>query len=120
MILTSVLVTCLIAILGVFQQVSVDTLLSPLAHLHPSLASFTSFTSTALTSKCTIQSTRAFFANGTLPAAGTVCQVDESPFPTASKSTSSNAKNLVASVRGSRLSDYIYRGINSKALRNLP
>ncbi|KAI0829607.1 hypothetical protein BC628DRAFT_1051248 [Trametes gibbosa] len=50
MILTSVLVTCLIAILGVFQQVSVDTLLSPLAHLHPSLASFTSFTSTALTS----------------------------------------------------------------------
>ncbi|KAM5545960.1 hypothetical protein V8D89_000086 [Ganoderma adspersum] len=77
-------------------------------------------TSTALTSKCTIQSTRAFFANGTLPAAGTVCQVDESPFPMASKSTSSNAKNLAASVRGSRLSDYIYRGINSKALRNLP
>ena len=24
---------------------------------------------------------RAFFANGTLPPAGTVCQVDESPFP---------------------------------------
>ncbi|KAI0358630.1 hypothetical protein OH77DRAFT_1518627 [Trametes cingulata] len=44
MIFTTVFVTCVFALLGVFQQVSVDTLLSTLAHLRtPTLSSVTSF-----------------------------------------------------------------------------
>ncbi|KAI0368303.1 hypothetical protein BV20DRAFT_969347 [Pilatotrama ljubarskyi] len=46
MIFTTVFVTCVFALLGVFQQVSVDTLLSTLAHLHlhtPTLSSITTF-----------------------------------------------------------------------------
>ncbi|KAI0368295.1 hypothetical protein BV20DRAFT_1054087 [Pilatotrama ljubarskyi] len=43
MIFTTVVVTCLFALLGVFQQVSVDSLLSTLSHLHtPTLSSITS------------------------------------------------------------------------------
>ncbi|KAI0752659.1 TAP-like protein-domain-containing protein [Daedaleopsis nitida] len=38
-------------------------------------------TSFALASTCTILNTRAFFANGTLPAEGTVCPIDGGPFP---------------------------------------
>ncbi|KAL1948533.1 hypothetical protein VTO73DRAFT_12608 [Trametes versicolor] len=44
-------------------------------------------TSLALPSLCTAQVLRAYFANGTLPAEGTVCQVDASPFPTETDST---------------------------------
>ncbi|KAI0767486.1 TAP-like protein-domain-containing protein [Fomes fomentarius] len=58
-------------------------------------------TSLALTSTCTILTTRAFFANGTLPAEGTICPVDGSPFPepAASNGTAAvqgNVKTLVA------------------------
>ncbi|KAI0772754.1 TAP-like protein-domain-containing protein [Trametes elegans] len=42
-------------------------------------------TSLALTSTCTAGAMRAYFTNGTLPAEGTVCAVDEHPFPTAEK-----------------------------------
>ena len=87
-------------------------------------------TSTALTSLCTIGYSRAYFANGTLPAEGTVCQVDEGAFSAVSNSTSSNSnstatgavaavansKSLVSLGSGSstrRLSDFIHRGINA-------
>ncbi|KAH9858390.1 hypothetical protein C2E23DRAFT_295 [Lenzites betulinus] len=50
MIITTVLVTCLVAILGVFQQVSLDLLLNSLAHWQPSLPSFTHLTHLTSTS----------------------------------------------------------------------
>ena len=85
-------------------------------------------TSTALTSLCTIGYSRAYFANGTLPAEGTICQVDEGAFSAVGNSTSSNStttgavaavansKSLISLGGGSarRLSDFIHRGINAK------
>ncbi|EJF56709.1 hypothetical protein DICSQDRAFT_174660 [Dichomitus squalens LYAD-421 SS1] len=69
-------------------------------------------TSRALNSACTVFSTRAYFADGTLPAAGTVCEVDESPFPPPSDSTSSHssATGVAAAVVDSktRVLDYIH------------
>ncbi|TBU51516.1 TAP-like protein-domain-containing protein [Dichomitus squalens] len=63
-------------------------------------------TSNALTSRCTIRSTRAYFANGTLPAAGTVCEVDQSPFPPPSDST---APATAAASAKMRVLDHIHR-----------
>ncbi|KAI0634191.1 TAP-like protein-domain-containing protein [Trametes polyzona] len=44
-------------------------------------------TSLALSSLCTARNVQAYFANGTLPESGTICQVDEMPFPSAANST---------------------------------
>ncbi|EIW53437.1 uncharacterized protein TRAVEDRAFT_74763 [Trametes versicolor FP-101664 SS1] len=57
--------------------------------------------SLALPSFCTIRHLRAFFANGTLPKAGTVCKVDASPFPQLGnmKAYSAEEEEILESVR---------------------
>lgn len=55
----------------------------------------------ALPSFCTIRHLRAFFANGTLPKEGTVCDVDVSPFPQLGsvKAYSAEEEEILESVR---------------------
>ncbi|CDO72135.1 hypothetical protein BN946_scf184962.g78 [Trametes cinnabarina] len=55
---------------------------------NPMLIISNTHTSLALPSICKARAVRAYFANGTLPAVGTVCSVDASPFPSLSNSTS--------------------------------
>ncbi|KAI0772752.1 TAP-like protein-domain-containing protein [Trametes elegans] len=61
--------------------------------------------SLALPSLCTVRAMRAFFANGTLPAEGTVCDVDQTPFPPgpqfggAEAALSAEDAEIMASVR---------------------
>ena len=57
-------------------------------------------TSATLISTCTVGFLRAYFANGTLPPEGTICQVDESPFaPTGDNYTDvSDAESMADSV----------------------
>ncbi|TFK81819.1 alpha/beta-hydrolase [Polyporus arcularius HHB13444] len=69
-------------------------------------------TSFAAASTCIAQNTRAFFANGTLPAKGTICQPNSGPFPEqaanstgaigaigSSKALASSDDQLLASLR---------------------
>ncbi|TBU37821.1 TAP-like protein-domain-containing protein [Dichomitus squalens] len=70
-------------------------------------------TSQALQSTCTKQHLRAYFANGTLPTPGTVCEVEESPFPPPSNSTASSIIGSAAIATSAnskmRISDTIHR-----------
>ena len=47
-----------------------------------------------MSSTCTTQYRRAFFADGTLPPEGTVCGVDSSSFPDAAKMAALDAEAL--------------------------
>ncbi|KAH9928020.1 TAP-like protein-domain-containing protein [Epithele typhae] len=53
-------------------------------------------TSIQLTSTCTILSTRAYFADGSLPAEGTVCEIDASPFASDNSTASASATASLA------------------------
>ncbi|KAI9056406.1 hypothetical protein FKP32DRAFT_1586161 [Trametes sanguinea] len=65
-------------------------------------------TSLALPSVCKAAAVRAYFANGTLPAVGTVCPVDASPFPSTANATvlRENDQELLASL--TRIIDVLF------------